>query len=59
LISRSEPKSKVMIDGPRTICWIQTVIGRFEFADDCDRFFLAAFLMEHAELEDWGGRGFI
>jgi hypothetical protein len=42
------------LDGPRTVSWVQTVVGLFEFADDCDRFWLAAFLMEHAELEDAG-----
>ena len=44
------------LDGPRTVSWVQTVVGLCEFADDCDRFFLAAFLMEHAELEDLGGK---
>jgi hypothetical protein len=43
-------------DGPRTVNWVQTVVGLFELADDCDRFFMAAFVMEHAELEDGGGR---
>jgi hypothetical protein len=42
------------LDGPRTVSWVQTVVGLLEFADDCDRFFLAAFLMEHAELEGAG-----
>jgi hypothetical protein len=44
------------LDGPRTIAWVQTVVGILEFAADCDRFCMAAFLMEHAEIEDRGGK---
>lgn len=63
LISKSEPKTKVTlefrqhegtVDGARTISWVQTVVGLFEFADDCDKVFMVAFVMEHAELEDGG-----
>ncbi len=42
------------LDGPRTVAWVQTVVGIFEFAAESDKFWMAAFLMEHAELEDGG-----
>jgi hypothetical protein len=44
------------LDGPRAVAWVQTVVGIFEFAADCDKFEMAAFLIEHAALEDGEGR---
>jgi hypothetical protein len=40
------------LDGPRVVAWVETVVGLLEVAEDCDRFWMSAFVLECAELED-------
>jgi hypothetical protein len=42
------------LDGDRVINWVKTVVGLLEFADNCDPFFVAAFVTEYAFLMDAG-----
>jgi hypothetical protein len=42
------------LDGDRIAAWVKTVVGLLVFADDCDPFFLTAFVTEYASLMDKG-----